>query len=368
MVVNLRHKPIGICEIKYHDNKNIIKIIAYSYEYSSLISFEIGKNNKPSVHTYTTSACNILEIERNNYIINNAKAGYITKDFFDKTNHKIIFKYSYYEGMKIDEKLLVFTSNVVMPNGKDRLIIYDKISNDILYELEGYSFSLSPNSLLLIKNNKNLNKDKFLICACKQYSSYQKNGILLINATGIENKQDIFNGFCETGNFEPYCLSQILLVNKSNEKNSGKIYDTNYFFVGGFDQERGTGAIKLYKINFENEAYKTTINFIQDIFLDEDKNIQSFNGAITSIIQDNDTGNFLISCSNGNIYLFSPANINYFLYYDEEEKKGSNYEEIENFDENSRKSPKQKVNNRKMLNKLLDVLESTISFNLDFLR
>ena len=301
--VNLRHKVIGICEIKYHDNKNILKIIAYSYEYSSLISYEINKNKAPSVHTYPSFAFNILEIDRNNYIISNAKAGYISKDFFDKNDYKKIFNYSYNEGIKISEKLSVFTSNMIMPNEKDRLIIYDNISNDILYELEGHSFSLSKNSLLLIKNNKSLNKDKILICACKKYSSYQKNGILLVNITGNEDKQKIFDEFYETDNFEPYCFSQILLVNKSNEKKLNKFYDTNYFFVGGFDQEKGVGAIKLYKIIFEDQSHNTNINYIQDIILEKENNFEGFNGAITSIIQTNDTGNFLISCSDGNIYL-----------------------------------------------------------------
>ena len=67
--------------------------------------------------------------------------------------------------MKIDEKLSVFTSNVVIPNGKDRLIIYDKISNNILYELEGLFFfiiSKIQTKILWIVKNKNKNKDKFV--------------------------------------------------------------------------------------------------------------------------------------------------------------------------------------------------------------
>ena len=266
-----------------------------------------------------------------------------------------------------------------MLNGKDRLIIFDKISNDILYVLEGYSFSLSPNSLFLIKNNKSLNEDKALICACKKYTSYQKNGILLVFMTETEDKQNFFDKFYETGYFEPYCFSQILLVNKSYEKNVSKIYDTHYFFVGGFDQEKGIGVIKLYKINFEKQIYYTNIIFIQDIILDKEKNFEGFNGAITSIVQAKDTGNFLISCSDGNIYLFSPANINYFLFYDEEEKKELNYEEIEDFDniikiqkekekEKIKENKNKKIDNKVMLNKLLKDLKPNIGFDLDFLR
>ena len=92
--------------------------------------------------------------------------------------------------------------------------------------------------------------------------------------------------------------------------------------------------IKLCKICYEKyeKPYNISINFIQDIILNKEKSFEGFNGAITSIVQTNDTGNFLISCSDGNIYLFSPVNINYFLFYDEEEKKGLTFEEIEDFD------------------------------------
>ena len=179
-----------------------------------------------------------------------------------------------------------------MLNGKDRFIIYDKILNNILYELEGYSFSLSQNSLLLIKNKKSLNKDKILVCACKKYSSYQKNEILLLTITETGDKQSSYDEFYETGNFEPYWFSQILLINNSYDKKVSKVYYTNYVFVGGFNKEKGIGVIKLHKIHFEKQTYNISVNLIQDIILDKEKNFEGFNGAITSIVQTNDTGNF----------------------------------------------------------------------------
>ena len=368
--VYLKHKPNGICEIKYHDNKNILKIIAYSYENLSLISYETHKNNSPSISNYAISACNILQLDSTNFIINNVMAGYKSQYFSDKKYYKKIFNYTYYYGIKINEKLSAFTSNRVMPNGKDRLIIYDFTSNKIVYELEGYSFSLSKNSLILIKINYSIKNDKILICACKKYSSYQKNGILLVN-TKIEDNQDIFDAFYETNNFEPYCFSQILLVNNNhgNRKKKSQIYDTNYFFIGGFDQEKRIGSIRLYKINFEYQAYNTTINYIQDIYFDFEG---FFNGAITSIVQTKETGNFLISCSDGNICLFSMANINYFLFYDEEETKVTNYEKIQFFDKTlnsqyEKENKKQKYDNKKMFEELLKFVKSDIPFNLDFL-
>ena len=326
-VVFLRNKPVGVCEIKCNDNTNLLEIIAYSYENLSLISYEMNQKNNPKVHAYNISAINLLQIENNNFIINSEKGGYISKDCFYKKSFRKMFKHTYNVGININDKLSTFTSNKVMPNGKDHLIFYDKISNKIIFVLEGYSFSLSKNSLILINNKKPSNNDKILICACKKYLRNQRNGILLVNIS-IEEK---FNDeFYDTGNFEPFCFSQICIVNKSYEdkKNTYKIYDTNYLFVGGFNQEKGIGEIYLYKINYESPANNITINAIQEIILDKDNNFEGFNGAITSIIQTDDTGNFIISCSDGNIYLFSQANMNYFLFCDEEEKKGLKYETL----------------------------------------
>ena len=39
----------------------------------------------------------------------------------------------------------------------------------------------------------------------------------------------------------------------------------------------------------------------------------SFNGPITSIIQSSTTGNILVTCLDGKIYLLTPPNIDYYL-------------------------------------------------------
>jgi FkbM family methyltransferase len=219
-----------------------------------------------------------------------------------------------------------------MPNGKDSLIFFDLFFGK-LYELEGYSFSINKNSLLLVKNNKTID-DKILICACTKYMESQENGLLFVN-TKINDSKELYDSFIKTGNFQPYCLAQIYLVdtsiikdNDQNEKERKK-YSTDYFFVGGFDQERAKGAIKLYKIYFDYNPAKITIKFVHDIILENEKEeFYGFNGAVTSIVQSYETGEFLISCSDGNICLFTQANINYFLYYDELEKNELDYEDI----------------------------------------
>ena len=47
---------------------------------------------------------------------------------------------------------------------------------------------------------------------------------------------------------------------------------------------------------------------------------------MTCITQSRKDGNFLITCSEGFVYLCSPANINYFLFYEQQEKKQIKYE------------------------------------------
>ena len=309
--INLPSNPFGVYEVQYHENKTTLKIISFSYENIYIIKLDIQKC-LIYIQKFEISANNVVQINFNTYIINNVKGGFISQDSFEKNSLKKIFTNSYKQGIKIREKIIAFTSNNIMPNGKDRIIFYNVKYNEIIYELEGYSFCMSKNSLLLMNNYKTFN-DKILICACKKYTSYQKNGILLIYIN--DDFSDFDENFYETGYFEPSCLSNISLVNNFYiNKKLDKIIDTDYFFIGGFDPIKGEGVIKLYKIIVNYDPSKIKIEFCQDIiFEDEEKKFYGFNGAITSMVQSKATGQFLISCSDGNINLFSPANINYFL-------------------------------------------------------
>ena len=196
-----------------------------------------------------------------------------------------------------------------------------------------------------------------MICACKKYTNYQKNGILLINIQNEDNPDDIYHSFYNTNTFEPYCFCPIKLLEK-DKKNLNN--ETNYFFVGGFNSLKGKGEIKLYKINYISK-YEITIEFIYDIDLISKKpRIDDFSGAITCIIQTKNYENILISCSNGYIYLFSFSNINYFLFYEEQEKKGINYDdrnfyfkEIQSKFNEEKKKKIIKFNNKEMFDKIL---------------
>ena len=322
--INLSIHPIGICQIKYQDNENIISIVAFSNENINIITFE-PNNNAFIVQFYKFFASNILEISRNKYIIASTKGVYIVNDLMgplEKYESKKILNYSYRAIIKISKHLIALTSNKILHKGRNRIVIYDLSINGIFYDLEGYSFSLSLNSLLLLDNYEAYKNEKILLCACKKYTSYNNNGILLISIK-IEDNEDIYTNFYETERFEPYCFCRILLINnsKENRENSKKEYNTDYFFIGGYDLENDKGVIKLYKIIFNSN--KTRIEFIQDIiFSNEDR----FKGPVTCITQSRKDGNFLITCSDGFVYLCSPSNINYFLFYDQQEKKQIKYE------------------------------------------
>jgi hypothetical protein len=165
------------------------------------------------------------------------------------------------------------------------------------------------------------NNNRIILAACKKYQKKQKNGILLVNSS-LEDKKDIENPFYETDNFEVHCFCPILIVKNSNKsynnineeyKKGIQITDTDYFLVGGFDEDRMEGAIRLYKIIYNENNYKTTIKYIQDIDIEEDDKFEGFNGPINCMIQSKITGNVIVSCYNEKIYMLTPPNLEYYI-------------------------------------------------------
>ena len=128
--------------------------------------------------------------------------------------------------------------------------------------------------------------------------------------TNLGDNKEMENAFYDTNNFEVYCFCPIL--KKANKKIDNNKSLIEYFFVGGFDTAKREGTIKLYKIIFGEKAWKTKIKFLQDIVI-TDSNFEDFNGPISSIKQSKNTGNILITCYNGYVYLFTPPNIDYYL-------------------------------------------------------
>jgi len=191
------------------------------------------------------------------------------------------------------------------------------IRKENVYELKGYSYNISKNSFLMMKNRSY----KTILCACKNNKKYQKNGILLVNSPN-ENNHGTFNTFYDTSLFELYSFCDLKYIYKTEKEI--KTFETNYFLVGGFDTIKGVGSIKLYKIIHEYNDYNTKIECIEDIIF-KNNNFFEFEGPITSLIQAKVTGEILASCRDGTIYLLSHPNLNYFIYYYEQETQDSSY-------------------------------------------
>ena len=169
----------------------------------------------------------------------------------------------------------------------------------------------------------------------------------MISISSFDKSADeILSNFYVTENFEVYCFCEIILKEENNStKNNSK-----YFFVGGFDEDLRQGIIKLYKAYFDESIEKNKIEFIINIAIEHEEkkeveiykkksqeeiirnqiynkkgknkeynivkinqNFKGFRGPITSIMQTSSSGNILVSCEDGNIYLFTMPNLDFFL-------------------------------------------------------
>ena len=215
---------------------------------------------------------------------------------------------SYKGSLKINDNYIAFTSNKVYPNGEDKLVIYDIKKKKFLKikeknEING-SFVGGINGLMLVDIEKN---KKVILCGCKKYISEQKNGILTINIeiTNDDNLEIISVNFYETENVEVNCFCQI---NKEDNNNFNNIY----FFVGGFENEKGEGIMQLYRLVNDEDEDKYNIEYLQDININN-KDFEQFERIINCIIQCKENGKILVNCFYGKIYCFSKPNIDYYL-------------------------------------------------------
>ena len=298
-------------------------------------------------------SCSFFYELNNNYFIIGGEKGikHFHIEYCENNQNRIdlinIIGGSYKCGIKINEEIFAFSSNSVLPNGKDQLIIYN-IKNKQCIEINNYSFTVSTNALVLMSHIET--GTNVLICGCKQYKNNQRNGICLVDL--ILYKEE----FYDTNDFEVYCFCPISIIdnsiennnqNKAEEKNI-KLSPTNYFFAGGFEKDRAQGIIKLYKIKEKTERKENEnnieIEFMQDVIIEEKlikklykRNIfkkgkwieeedrkfkfEYFQRNISCIIQTKLTGEILITSWDGNVYLFSPPNIDYYLESDLKEYK-----------------------------------------------
>ena len=314
-------KIINIYDITLIDNnkEDLISIIIFGYNGIYLANINIDKKETDIKKLFILKYDSLNIKEANKYIKNIYKISYKEKtsvlyDLFTNSNSKediLIYDKNFFnEKIKINENIIALTSNTNLPNGDDLIIFYDLKEKETKHIINNYSFVMGRNGLLLLTNDYSENKNKFLLCACKKYSTNQENGILLVKPEFKDN-EEIKKYFYKTTNFEVYCLCQIL-----NIVTDKKILVNNYFLVGGFDTKNREGKIRLYKINYEEEDYKYKIEHLQDIVFQDEEIIINFKGAINSLIQSKTTGNIFGSCYDGFTYKFTQPNLSFYLEND----------------------------------------------------
>ena len=317
-----------------------------NHDFGNLLSFFIDKKevlicqnknftflNNLNSNIKTVYSCrNLFNLKDSNYIVCDENGIYYDSFFLNKfVNSKSnkIYEKEYRGGIKINDDKdfnIVITSNSVLSKGENKLIIFNSNSKKFLdnkkFEVVNYSFNLSENncSLMKIPNHENCN---LLLFACKKYIKDEKNGILLLILQLNKNYKKKFKHFYDTKNFEVYCFCPILEIIENQsvfEENNDKVQinDTEYFFVGGFDLDRREGLIKLYKVIYNDEIEKITIEYIQDIIIgrkvsnDDTESFSRFKGPISCMIQSSKGGIF-ITCYDGSVYLFSKPDIDFLL-------------------------------------------------------
>lgn len=313
-VINLEDNVYNIFE-KQSDDKEKIEIIASCNAFIYLISFKREDNYKYDIKKYelpSLSSFFCCQVKNNHYIVSGIDNSIDCIDIFNNYSqeYKITDK-AFRSGKIINDDKLALASNEVIPNGENSLIIYDINSKKICKKIDGYSHIITANGLYLISRKEK----KLLLCACKKYYPEQKNGILIVDIP-LKKEKNIEENFFETDQFEVYCFCSISIINNKNTsldniddsyKGNIEYNNTDFLFVGGFDPEKKEGTIKLYKI-LDDKGCK--IEYLQDIIFEYN---EGFDLPVTSIIQSTITGNTLITCMNGKVFLFTEPNINYYL-------------------------------------------------------
>ena len=347
-IKGFKGKIFNIIERITKENKenNLIEIIGCCQKEINSIKIYLNQLNS-SIKSYPLEqelCYNCVEMKESNYFFLGENGIIQYPEFFRNYKKKNITLLPYFSYIKINENYCAFISNKILPKGEDKLIFYNYNTKKLSNEINNYSFALSPNGLALMqkniipkniknvsdkkkkkKRNKNniiqneIRMNKILICGCKKYCNNQRNGILIVNAE-LSNNKVISDPFFETYDFEVNCIcpiSKIENMNKNYEnineeyKKNIKIIDTDYFLVGGFDNEKGEGKIKLYKLLYDDNIVNTSIEFIQDIEFDEE--FEGLNGAVSCIFQSKISGNIIINCYDEKMYLFTSPNIDYYL-------------------------------------------------------
>ena len=308
-IKNLDDSIYNVIE-KKSQNPNTIELIACCNKNLNLISIN-KRNFQYNIKQYQipdTISLFCCEMDDNYFIISGESIVVGFNDLFEarkfSKSHKFIQK-TFRSGINIDGKIAALTSNSLVKNGEDTLILCNIEKKQIVKKITGFSHVYDSNGLASICIGNNT----ILLSACKKYFPNQNNGILIIN-NPLGRKDEIKEEFISTESFEVNCICPLYDIQNNN--NNIQKTPTNLFLAGGFDSEKGEGIIQLYQVSNDNEEGLSSIEYLQDIEYEYSIEFHGFEMTITSIKQ-TDNGNIIISCIDGNIYLFSKPNLKFYL-------------------------------------------------------
>jgi hypothetical protein len=301
---------------KKSNNDQYIELIACYYRHIYLITIDTKNKYKFNDKKYEVPNKKILfcvNIE-DNYIlagINNAMN--VFELFNDIIEQKKMFKLSnssYITGKLIDSNYIALISNKILPDGENKMDIFDIKNNKLIDNIKDVPFNMSGCGITIME----IESEKKLLCPCKKYNSNEENAILIADLKIEEDKKINYKKY-STDNFEPYCFCQIYLSQKNNMV---EIWEPSiFFFVGGFDNDQRIGLIKLFKFKEEKNI---DIIFLQDIEIETNKNeFYRFNNAVNNIIQSQNTGEFVMTTVDGSFCHLSRANLD--IHINRERKK-----------------------------------------------
>ena len=191
---------------------------------------------------------------------------------------------------KINEKTTAFLSNSLYSKGEDIIIFYDTKENKVQKKIEGYPFNNNINSIDIFDNKRR----SYLIITCGIISANQKYGILLIDLEILDNDNDDkeYIQFFETGK-EFFAQSVCHIIDSNSEErkklniyteiNSYIASNEEYVIVGGFDESKCCGIVKLSRISFEE---KCCLEILDEIILYDNDYPKLFEDSVHYIKQE----------------------------------------------------------------------------------
>ena len=219
--------------------------------------------------------------------------------FFFKSGHIYSFG-TYMDSIRINEEIVVFPSNTINKENKEKLIIFNINTKKIIQKIEVDTFSKSPNSLICIDNENINSNNKVLLCTCK-YNGNKQYGILLLNINFKFTNDIKISHFFYILNFNINCLCPIK-VNIQKElsinRNDNIIINTKYFLVAGANSK---GKIQLYKLLFTDNRENIMIQYVKDIDIKSEINMKGIKGSFTCIFQSKERYT-IISSEDGSIF------------------------------------------------------------------